>query len=87
MTVKIEARLEGDLLRLLDDASRIRGLDNPVCSIQEEVVEDGSALLVRRTIVFKNRFLHGGDVSLVPASLEQIEEALQLVVSFDAAVT
>jgi hypothetical protein len=86
MRLQIEARLEGDLFRLVDDASRIRILDGPVCSISEDVVEDGSAMSVRRTIVFKKKFIHGDDVGLVPGVLEQIEEALQLVVSLDATV-
>jgi hypothetical protein len=36
--------------------------------------------------VFKKKFIHGDDVGMVPQSMEQIEEALQLVLSFDGAV-
>ncbi|NIO29574.1 MAG: DUF3857 domain-containing protein [Candidatus Latescibacteria bacterium] len=86
MKVQIEVRLKGDPLRLVDDASSIQALDNPVCSIHEDVIQDASAMSVRRTIIFKKKFMHDDTVSLVPRCLEQIEEALQLVVSFDAAV-
>jgi len=86
MRIQIEARLEGDLLRFLDDASHTGTLDNPVCSIHEDIVATSSAKSIRRTIVFKKKFIHGDDVGMVPQSMEQIEEALQLVLSFDGAV-
>ena len=84
-TVRLETRLDGDLYRYVEDVSRLRTLDNPVCNIREEVVDDGSALTVRRTIVFKNKYTRGEEVKLVPEVLERIEEALQLVISIAAA--
>jgi len=62
---------------------RVRTLDNPVCTIGEEVEDDGSALTVRRTIVVKNKYTRGEEVKLVPEALERIDEALQLVISID----
>jgi len=84
-TVGLETRLEGDLYRCVENVSRLPTLENPVCNIREEVVDDGSALTVRRTIVFKNKYTRGEEVKLVPEALERIEEALQLVISIDAA--
>ena len=84
-TVDLKTRLEGELYRCVEDVSRLRTLDNPVCNIREEVVDDGSALTVRRTIVFKNKYTRGEEVKLVPEALERIEEALQLVISIDDA--
>lgn len=84
-TVTLEARLEGDLYRCVEDVSRVRTLDNPVCKIEDDVLDDGSALSVRRTIVFKQKYTRGEEVILVPEALERIEEALQLVISIDAA--
>jgi hypothetical protein len=86
MEIQLEVRFEGDLFRLLGDISHTRSFDSSVCSIQEDVLETSSATAVRRTIVFKKKLVHGDDVSLVPQSMEQIEKALQLVVSFDRAV-
>jgi hypothetical protein len=83
MTVRMDTRLEGDLYRFVDDVSRVRTLDNPVCTIGEEVEDDGSALTVRRTIVVKNKYTHGEEVKLVPGALERIDEARQLVISID----
>jgi hypothetical protein len=86
-SVRLKTRLEADLSRCVEDVSRIRKLDNPVCTIREEVVDDGSALTVHRSIVFKNKYTRGEEVKLVPEALGRIEEALQLVISIDAAAT
>jgi hypothetical protein len=83
-TVRLQTRLAGDLYRRVEDVSRLTALDGPVCSIEEQVEDSGSAVTVCRTIVFKNKYTRGDDVNRVPESLERIEEALQLVVSIDA---
>jgi len=85
LTVRLEIRLEGELYRSFQDASRIRPLDNPVCGIDEEVVNDGSALRITRKIELRKKHLRGQEVSLLPQALERIEEALQLVISLEHA--
>ena len=83
LTVRLEVRLEGDLYRFVRDVSRIRALDNPVCRIDEEVVDDGSSLRVTRTVEIRKKQVRGEEVSLVPEAMERVEEALQLVVSLE----
>jgi len=83
LRVRLKVRLEGNLYRAFQEASRIRTVDNPTCRIDEEVVDDGSALLVTRTVEIKKKYLREGEGALLSQAMDQIEEALQLVLSFE----
>jgi len=83
VTVRLDVQMVGGLYRSIGDVSRIQTLDNPVCSIREDLADNGATLRVTRTIEIKKKHIHGEEVSLVPEAMERIEGALQLVISLD----
>jgi hypothetical protein len=81
--LSLSVRLEGSLLRALEDVSHIEALDNAVGSVNEEVLDEPDSRTIRRTIILKKKFVRDEELELVPPTLERVENAMQLVLAID----
>lgn len=84
--VRVVVRFQGELRHMVKDVSRVEPTDNEISRVEAEIRESEDALSISRTIVFKKKFVRGPELELVPTSLEQIEKALQVVLSCDPAL-
>jgi hypothetical protein len=81
--VDLHVTFEKVVFNALDDLSRLSRTENEICLVEEIIDRNSDSLTIHRSIVFKKKFIRGDEVKLVPKTLEKIEKALQLVMSFD----